>query len=328
MSAPASSTLPFTPLALGCWAFAGDRFWGPFAERDAVATVHAALDRGIRFLDTAPVYGEGLSEEIVGRALRGRRGDALIATKVSAEDCTAEGVRTSGEASLRRLQTDVIDLLQIHWVGDEARLDETFAAFEALRDAGKVRACGVCNFGPRHLARLRAAGHGWITHQVPYNLLWRAVEFQVAPQSAADGLGLLAYSPLQQGLLTGRFRTADEVPVGRQRSRHFHGDRPLARHGGPGCETETFAALTALAAVAARLGRSMAQVSLAWLRQQPGVVSILAGARSPEQVAENASSLDLTLDAATLAELDRATADLKAKLGPDPDMWAPESRYR
>mgnify|MGYP003646270589 CR=1 FL=1 len=327
---PRAAPLPFRlpPLSLGCWAFAGGAPWGPADDEVSIATIHGALDHGITAFDTAPAYGDGASEELVGRALIGRRDQAQLLTKVSASSFSAERVRTSCEASLRRLRTDHIDLLQIHWVGEEANFDDVIATFNALHDAGKILACGVCNFGPAHLARLPADDSRWHTHQLPYNLLWRAIESEVAPLSRARGLGMLAYSPLQQGLLGGRYRRADDVPAGRTRSRHFRGDREGSRHGGPGFETETFTAIDAIDAVAQRLERPMSHVALAWLLQQPGVASVLVGARTRAQIVENVAALDLSLDADTLRELDRVTRPLHTLLGPDPDMWAPKSRYR
>lgn len=326
MTSSNPASLP--PLSLGCWAFAGGAPWGPADDAESIATIHRALDLGINSLDTAPAYGDGASEALVGRALAGRRDEARILTKVSTASFSAEGVRTSCEASLDRLRTDRIDLLQIHWVGNEDHFDDVIAAFHDLHDAGKILACGVCNFGPGHLSRLPADDRRWHTNQLPYNLLWRAIETEIVPLSRARHLGVLAYSPLQQGLLAGRFRTADDVPSGRTRSRHFRGDREGSRHGGPGFEAETFAAIDEIADIAARLGRPMSHVALAWLLAQPGVASVLVGARTPEQIDENHAALDLRLDSAMLAELDRITSPLKSLLGPDPDMWAPESRYR
>lgn len=321
-----SLPLPVSRLALGTWALAGDKFWGPQDDADSIATIHAALDQGIRLIDTAPAYGDGCSEEIVGRALHGRRGQALIATKVGENDMTPARATASCEASLRRLRTDCIDLLQIHWLGAGGQLEDVIAAMEALRAAGKVRALGVCNFGPQSLARLRAAGAGWITNQLAYNLLWRAVEFEIAGLCERDGLGILCYSPLQHGLLTGRWRQAGEVPVGRTRTRHFRGDRPMSRHGGPGCEALTFATLERLRVIAAGLGQSLADLALAWLLHQRAVQSVIFGARTAAQIAENVTASQLHLPASVLAEIDRATAELKQALGPDADMWAPVSR--
>ncbi len=325
---PAALSRPISPLALGTWALAGDKFWGAQAEQDSIATIHAALDAGVTLIDTAPAYGDGLSEEIVGRALRGRRDQALLATKISEADLTPERTVASCEASLRRLQTDCIDLLQIHWLGSGERLEDVIAAMEGLRAAGKVRTLGVCNFGAHSLGRLRAASHGWITNQLPYNLIWRAIEFEIVGACQRDDLGILCYSPLQQGLLTGRFRTPEEVPVGRHRTRHFRADRPMSRHGGAGFETLTFATLDRIRSVADRLGQPMADVALAWLLYRPGVSSVIFGARTPQQVHENLAASRLQLDATTMAELNRVTDELKAALGSNADLWAGESRIR
>ena len=321
---------PFSisPLALGTWAFSGDKVWGKQEETDSIASVHAALAAGVTLIDTAPMYGDGLSEEIVGKALRGRRDEAVLASKIGESDLTAEKALASCEASLKRLQTDRIDLLQIHWPGTGETLEEVILAMEKLRRAGKVRACGVCNFGPSHLAKLRATGHGWVTNQMAYNLLWRAIEFEIVDVCRQDGLGILCYSPLQHGLLSGKFRTAEDVPVGRHRTRHFRADRPMSRHGEPGQEELTFATLERIRQIAARLNAPMADVSLAWLMQRPGVSSVIFGARNPQQVAQNVAAGRLKLDAATMKELDDATGELKRALGPNADMWAPVSRIR
>ena len=325
---PSALPHPLSPLALGTWAFAGDKFWGAQAEQDSIATVHAALDAGVTLIDTAPLYGDGLSEQVVGKALRGHRDRALLATKISEGDLTAEKTTASCEASLRRLQTDRIDLLQIHWPGTGETIGEVVSAMEKLRAAGKVRALGVCNFGPIHLGQLRASGHGWITNQLPYNLLWRAIEFEITEPCRRDGLGILCYSPLLQGLLTGRFRTMDDVLVGRSRTRHFRGDRPMSRHGETGHEALTFATLDRIRAIAEKLGQPMADVALAWLLHRPGVTSVIFGARTPQQLHANVASGRLKLDAATMAELNTATDELKVALGPSADMWAGESRIR
>lgn len=320
--------ISISPLALGTWALAGDKFWGAQAEADSIATIHAALDAGITLIDTAPAYGEGLSEAIVGKALRDRRDRALIATKISEADMSRSRVIASCEASLQRLGTDCIDLLQIHWLGHGEQLEEVIATMEALRAAGKVRALGVCNFGPASLSRLRAVGTGWITNQLAYNLLWRAIEFEIAGVCARAGLGILCYSPLMQGLLSGRFHTADEVPAGRTRTRHFRGDREMSRHGGAGCEALTFATIDRLRQIATELDEPLADVALAWLIHRQGVQSVIFGARTPRQITENISAARLRLSPAVLNQLDAATEELKQALGPDADLWAPESRIR
>ena len=318
--------LPISPLAIGTWALAGDKFWGNQAESESVATIHAALDSGITLLDTAPAYGDGLSEEIIGKALRGHRDRALIATKISESDMTPTKTVTSCESSLRRLQVDCIDLLQIHWLGTGEQLEDVIAAMEKLRSEGKVRALGVCNFGPKSMARLIRVGTGWITNQVAYNLLWRAIEFEITDACIDNGFGILCYSPLMQGLLSGRFRTPDDVPEGRTRTRHFRSDRAMSRHGGPGCEKLTFDTIDHIRQISVENNQPMADVALAWLLQSRGVKSVIFGARTPKQIEDNVISGRLKLNEKTVENLDRCTKELKSNFGANPDLWAPESR--
>jgi myo-inositol catabolism protein IolS len=316
-------------VALGCWAMAGGRTWGPQDEADSIATVHAALDAGSNFFDTAEAYGRGASEEVLGRALKGRRHEAVIATKVSRSNLAHDDVIQACERSLRRLQTDTIDLYQIHWPSRTVPIEETFAALDKLRQQGKIRAIGVSNFGVGDLAELMAVG--WRgTDQLPYSLLWRAIEYDIQPGCVDEGIGILCYSPLMQGLLTGKFASADEVPEGRARSRHFSKARPGSRHGEPGCEPETFAALERIRRISAGIGEPMAAVALAWLLARPGVNSVIAGARTPDQIMQTAQAADLVLSPEIVGALTQATEEVKGLLGSNPDPWQSQanSRYR
>jgi aryl-alcohol dehydrogenase-like predicted oxidoreductase len=323
------SELRVSVIAMGCWALAGDATWGEQSEADSVAAVRAALDAGINFFDTAPGYGDGLSERRVGLGLRGLREQAVVATKVGPDAMRPEKLVASVERSLGFLGTDRVDLLQIHWPSREVPLAETWGAMERLREQGKVRVLGVSNFGKLDLAELLALGVP-VTNQVPYSLLSRAVEVELVPACLARNVGILCYSPLLWGLLAGTYRSADEVPAGRARSRHFSPTRPQTRHTEPGCEAETFAALARIRACAERLGVPMSDLAVAWLLHQPAVTSVLAGIRRPDQALANARAAELRLDAATLRELDDATAAVKAALGANPDLWqsGSASRYR
>ncbi len=314
-------------VAMGCWAIVGDATWGPQDEADSLATIHAALDEGINFFDTAEAYGDGFSESLLGKALTRRRHEAVIASKVSGDQLAATGVRQACERSLRRLHTDYIDLYQIHWPNRTIPLQETMGALEELRTQGKVRAVGVCNFGPGDLADLLAAGRA-ATNQLPYSLLWRAIEYAIRQQCVDNGIGILCYSPLVQGLLTGKFAAADDVPVGRARTRHFSKDRPQTRHGEAGCETETFTALEQIRRISDTIDVPMARLALAWLLHQPGVTSVLAGARNPDQIHDNVQAAAVELPPQVVDELTAATEEVKRKLGGNPDMWSSASRFR
>jgi aryl-alcohol dehydrogenase-like predicted oxidoreductase len=318
-------------MSLGGWAFAGGDVWGEQDDVDSIATVHAALDVGVNFFDTAEGYGNGSSEEILGRALVGRRDKAVIATKVGYKvgrhSMTPEVVQEACENSLRRLQTDYIDLYQIHWPSRTTPFSETMEALQKLQTQGKVRAIGVCNFGVQDLGDLLPLGH-IESNQLPYNLLWRAIEFEIQPKCVDEGIGILCYSVLAQAILTGKYASPDDVPEGRSRTRHFSKNRPYTRHGEEGCEAETFAAIEKIRQISKQVGQPMANVAMAWLLHQPGVTSIIAGARTPDQMKRNVEAVDLALPADVLAQLNAATDEVKQKLGANADMWQSDSRMR
>ena len=210
-------------IALGCWPFAGGGYWGDQDDRASIATVHAALDAGINFFDTAEGYGGGHSERVLGAGLKGRRDQAVIATTVSAHHLSAEGVQRACEGSLANLQTDCIDLYQIHWPNWTLPLAETVEALEKLRQQGKIRAIGVSNFAVQDLGQMLAAAPpargGVQTNQLPYGLLWRVIEDAIKPLCEKNEVGLLCYSPLAQGLLADIYPTVDDVPENLKRTR-------------------------------------------------------------------------------------------------------------
>lgn len=320
------SGITVSAVCQGCWSIVTkDSTWGGNDPAESLAAIRAALDAGITFFDTAEGYGSGESEEILARGLERRRKDVVIASKVSGSHLAPGDIRLACERSLRHLGTDYIDLYQVHWPSRTVALDETLAALEALRDEGKVRAIGVSNFGTSFLDEARCTERV-VSNQLAYSLLWRPIEHSVQPACVAGGMGILCYSPLAQGLLTGKFASADDVPQGRARTRLFSKDRPQSRHDEGGCEAETFAALAAIARIADSLGRPTGQVALAWLLAQDGVTSVIAGGRSAAQTRDNAVAADLKLDEETLDQLTAATEAIKACIGGNADMWQSQSR--
>lgn len=323
------SPLMVSPIGVGFWGIVGGDYWGPQDEADTLDAVHCALDVGINFFDTAEGYGDGYSERMLGRALKGRREHAIIASKVSQENLAPDAIRAACERSLKRLDTDWIDLYQVHWPSRDVDFADTMDALLALQAAGKIRVIGVSNFGALDMPDMLQCGR-YEANQLPYSLLWRAIEYDIQPQCAAENISILPYSPLNQALLTGRYQNADEMPFSRTRTRHFRGDRRDSRHATPGFEAETFAAVAAIREICADIKQSMVHVALAWLLHKPAVTSVLAGARNRRQISSNLLAGSLSLSAETVQRLDAATAELKAKLGPDPDMWGTgaDSRYR
>ena len=319
--------LEVSKIALGCWGFAGGEMWGAQDETDSIATVDAAFDVGINFFENAQGYGNGYAEKVLGKALKGRRDQAIIATKIRPSDTTSAGIVAACEQSLKRLQTDYIDLLQPHWPNRNLSVEETYQAYTELVESGKIRAFGVSNYGVGDLTDILQYGD-IASNQLPYSLLFRAIENEVLPLCVEKQVGMLCYSTLLHGLLADKFASPADIPDGRARTRHFSKDRTGTRHGEEGCETEIFAALDEIRQIAAGLQTPMQFVAVSWVLQQPGVATAILGARTPEQIRQMAVVPDYQLAPETIQQLAEATAPVKEKLGPNPDMWMSESRFR
>src|SRR5687768_2068698 len=292
------SELKVSTVALGCMSLCAGQTYNEIPEAQATATVDAALDAGINFFDNAPLYGDGEAERRLGNALKGAKRDrAVVATKIGTATMSADETVREFEGSLQRLQTDRIDLFQIHWARRAVPIAETLRAMEKLVQHGKLRAIGVCNFGPLDLGEAMAAVDNLATSQMAYSLLARGVEYEVVPICREHGVGMLCYSPLAQGLLTGRYSHADQVPAERARTRHFSMARPQSRHGEAGLEAETFQAVAAVKKICEEVALPMADVALAWLLHQPVVTSVLAGASRPDQILQNAKATEIKLSA-------------------------------
>ncbi len=324
----ANSDIDVSVVSFGCWGIIGGYNWGPQDEADSLAALRAAYEAGVTLFDTAEAYGAGKSERLVAKALAEVRDSIVIATKAVPRNHTRAGLRAACERSLTNLETDRIDLYQLHWPSWKIPVEETLGMLKELKTEGKIRAYGLSNFGPRDLKSCLAAGAGVSSNQVAYSLLFRAVEYEILPLCVNNGISVLCYSPLMQGLLTGKFATADDVPVDRARTRHFSSARPDASHSEEGAEDETFAAIRAVAEIAEELGESPTDVSVAWLLARGGVTSVIVGGRNADHARRNARAADLVLPTEDVERLSTATDVLKAKLGPNADMWESESRIR
>lgn len=322
-----SSDLEVSIVSLGAWQLGDPAYWGADPEADAQRTLDTALDLGVNLIDTAEMYGAGESERVLGELLGNRRHRVLLASKAWPDKCRPPILRKTCEESLRRLKTDTIDLYQVHWPVRDVLFADVYAELDRLRSEGKIRYIGVSNFGPTDLDAWMAAG-SCVSNQLGYNLLFRAVEFDVLPACRKYGLGVLAYMPLMQGLLAGRWQSADAVPKQRRRSRHFSGTREGTRHGEPGCEDLTFSTLRQIRELAQSSGLEMPDLAIGWLVAQPDVTSVLVGARKPEQLRKNLRTVDVALEPTVVEQLDAITRPLKDKLGENPDMWLPYNDRR
>ena len=321
------TNLDISAIAMGCWAIGGGYTWGPQNQKDSIDTIRAAVDLGVNLFDTAEFYSEGYSEEVLGKGVSGLRDKVLIATKVWVDNLTSEKLIQACEGSLKRLNTDYIDLYQIHWPNWDVPLEETLSAMLKLRDSGKIRFLGVSNFGIQDLTE--ALGYADIvSNQVAYSLLFRAIEFDILPECRKANLSALAYSPLAQGLLTGKFESLAEVDDERARLRLYSRDRSGTVHEEPGCENEVEETLHRIVSICDDLGEPMANVVLAWVLQQPGITSVLAGARNPDQIRKNIQAANLDLPAEAITQLRDTTETVKAKIGANADPWRTATRIR
>jgi aryl-alcohol dehydrogenase-like predicted oxidoreductase len=311
-----SSGLVVSELSLGTATFAGvGDFFGAWGDTDvdqARRLIELSLEAGINFVDTADVYSDGGAEEVLGQALRGRRDDVLISTKAS----LPTGVDDWGSArprllravdrALRRLQTDHIDLFQLHGFDAYTPIDEVLQTLAMLVEQGKVRYTGVSNFSGWQLMKSLslADAHGrprYIAHQVYYSLVGRDYEWELMPLGIEEGVGAIVWSPLGWGRLTGKIRRGRPLP---QRSR-LHA---TAAAGPPVDDEQLYAIVDVLDEIAAETGRTVPQIALNWLLRRPTVSSVIIGARDESQLKENLGAVGWRLDADQMARLDAASS--------------------
>lgn len=324
------SGLKVSTVTMGCWAIVGDATWGPQNEYDAVEAINAALECGVNCFDTAEMYGAGYSEQILKKALAGKREQVVICSKVSPVHTNSwDDLQAACDNSLKNLGMDYIDLYYLHWPNRQIPIAQIIDWFEKLKQTGKIRCFGVSNFGKLDMTDLLHAGRADV-NQLPYNLLWRTIEHEVLPICRDNDVSVACYSPIAQGLLTGKFPNGASVPDSRARTRHFSPVHKQIRHHEAGQEQETFAALDKIRHIAAELNCPMGELALAWLLHQPGVATVIAGARNREQMTANAKAMTRKLSQDILQRLEHATAPLKAAFDTNPDMWqsGTDSRYR
>ena len=317
-------------LSLGCWAFAGGTYWGEQDEAESIKIIDVALDAGINFLDSAQGYENGVSERVVGKALKGKRDKVVIATKVSSgKHYYADTMIEACESSLTNMRTDYIDLYYLHWPNMKIPFDEPMEGLYKLKKQGKIRTAGICNFGLKQMSMLEETGKFDIleAHQLPYNLFWRAIEHGMQQKSIEKGLGIVCYSTLAQGLLSGKYYSAAESPAHLKNTRFFS-DPEGKFHGVDGCEEEVFAALRELRSLCGGAGLTMPQACLAWLFKQKGVASLLTGPRNVGELMENIRCMDVDIGDDFASKMSAISERVAEKIGDNPDMWFVGERAR
>ena len=306
-----NSNLEITPVAIGTWALGG-WLWGGTQGNDAAGAIGAAIDAGLNIIDTSPVYGFGLSEELVGMAIKPYREQTVVATKCGLvwddrpggtpffdtvdnngkpitlrRNLRKESILAECDDSLRRLGLDVIDLYQCHWPDPETPIDYTIEALLTLQEQGKIREFGVSNFSAEQLQEMLDKGITPTSNQPKYSLLSREIEAEVLPFCITNNIGCLAYSPMEMGLLTGKIKVNYEFPDNDTRR-----NRPWFQ---PENRARAIDALDKTKPIAEKYGITLAQLSIAWAHNQPGITTAIVGCRNIEQAKTNAAAANIKL---------------------------------
>jgi len=287
-------------IGFGAWA-AGGRNWGSVDDRETVAAIRRSIDLGANFIDTAEVYGGGHSEEIVGKAVQElRRDEVFIATKVAGNDLSRPAINRAIDGSLRRLKLDHVDLYQMHWPDENTDVHDSMRAMEDLVRDGKIRYVGASNFSVPLLEACLEVRH-LDSLQPPLDMLRRDIEAEILPYCQDHGIGVVVYSPMAKGLLTGKYGPEDTFPPDdvRGSDSRFQGE----------AFQRNLRVIARLRPIAERHGRSLAQLAIAWTLSRDGVTVSIVGAKRPSQVEENVGGAGWTLTQDELAEIEDILAN-------------------
>jgi len=323
-----NTDIEISAVAFGAWAIGG-WMWGGNDKADSIRAMHCAFDSGITSFDTAPVYGFGLSESLVGEALAGKRDQVQLFTKFGlrwdteqgeyyfdTEDANGktlkiykfagkESIIKECEASLRRLRTDYIDLYQIHWPDASTPISETMEAVQKLMQDGKIRAAGVCNYSAEQVEEA-CKTVGLASNQIPFSMVKRDYEAAELPQAIEKGISILAYSPLQRGLLTGKLSADRSFNKGDHREGNaYFTPKNIER---------VNAFLAKIKPIADDHSATLSQLVIAWTLARPGITCALVGARNDQQTQQNAQAGDLSLNQDEVGQIDRALEQLQLDL--------------
>tara|TARA_Y100000768_G_scaffold378613_1_gene353261 strand:+ start:157 stop:1203 length:1047 start_codon:yes stop_codon:yes gene_type:complete len=325
------ANLELSVLGAGCWAFGGGDYWGDQNQKDVEKVVHASVDMGINYFDTAEAYNEGRSESSLGEAIKGiPREKLVIGTKVSTSNCYKDSLIRHCEESLKRLQTDYVDIYIIHWpihphsimhfsndqkvVENPPTINEAIEALRILKQQGKIRQFGVSNFSRNRMDDLPL--NEIAVNELPYNLLCRGIEYDTLPYCAEKGIGVIGYMALLQGILADIFKTLDEVPVWQRRTRHFNfSSTKECRHGEEGVEEETNKAIKSIRILCKETDFTMPELAIKWILANPALTCTLVGSRNIQELESNVKAIQEPLHKDIKSELDRITFSVMDKLG-------------
>jgi aryl-alcohol dehydrogenase-like predicted oxidoreductase len=313
-----NTDLEFTSVGLGAWAMGGPWLygWGPQDDDESIATILRAMDEGVNWIDTAAIYGHGRSESVVGRALKQMSRKPLVATKCGLcwdeqheriPRLKAQSIRTECHDSLRRLGIDTIDLYQIHWNQPEEDIEEGWTEMARLVEEGKVRYIGLSNFEVEQVQRLQKI-HPVASLQPPYSMLHREVEDELLDYCGKNDIGVIVYSPMQRGLLTGKFDAERVANLPEGDHRKVNPDFQQPQFGA------TLQLVEQLRPIAERNGRTLAQLAISWVLRRSEVTAAIVGARRPGQIIETASASDWDLSQEDVEQIEQLLAERQAKV--------------
>jgi aryl-alcohol dehydrogenase-like predicted oxidoreductase len=314
-----STDLNLTTVGLGTWAMGGPwQFgWGPQDDDEALGAIRKALELGINWIDTAPAYGLGHSEELIGKVLKQTKKKPIIATKCGllwnekkekVPHLKGESIRKECHASLKRLGVETIDLYQMHWPDPDEDVEEAWEEMAKLKGEGKVRYIGVCNFNVEQLERIQKIADV-ASLQPPYSMLHREAEDELLGYCSRNNIGVVVYSPMQRGLLTGKFsqERLAALPLDDHRRRSPDFQEPQF--------TATLQLVDKLRPIAERNSKTLAQLAISWVLRRDEVTAAIVGARRPEQIAETAPASDWNLSEKDIKEIEKLLTQHQEKIG-------------
>ena len=333
-----------SPMTVGCWPFGGGEYWGEQSQKDVNHVVSAALDMGVNTFDTAEVYNNGESERSLGKALKGLRDKAVVISKISPSNC--RHVRQHCINSLQRLDMDYLDVYMLHWpvntlavkhftsnetiIESPPAIEEVYQQLAELKKEGLIRSIGMSNFGRTQMEEVVATGVQIDVNELAYNIVSRALEAEIAPYCMEHNISIIGSMGLQQGLLAGMYRTADDVPKHQAHSRHFaqYRGEETSRHYEEGAEQEIFEVVNRLHQIATDMNIHIAQLSIAWILKKPFMASTLVGSRNINELKMNVAACSMSISDEIEAIIDQISLPTFEKLGNSPDYYEHRSKSR
>ncbi|MDR1371760.1 MAG: aldo/keto reductase [Dysgonamonadaceae bacterium] len=338
------SDIMVSAMTAGCWAFGGGEYWGEQSQKDVNDVVSASLDCGVNTFDTAEMYNGGESERALGKALKGRRHEATVISKISPSNC--HKVREHCIASLERLGMDYLDVYMLHWpvnklavehftsdeniIAEPPTVEEAYAQLDALKQEGLIRSAGMSNFGRKQMEEVVKTGVRTDVNEMSYNIVSRAIEAEIAPYCMKNNISIIGSMGLQQGLLAGIYKTVEDVPPHQAHSRHFAQERGqgTSRHFEAGAEKELFNVVNALQKIAADLNVHIAQLAIAWIQKKPFMTSTLVGSRNIGELKMNVAACSMEISDETEQMIDEISKPVLDILGNNPDYYEHSSKSR